>query len=105
LEEATETGSAPPFYRQHVTIAATSTELNLAEIGEGIMTRNLAQAEYPNDNVTIRRVINGGERDISFTITDTEQPDQGDYYYFKVEQANDAIAWSSPVWVGGYPSQ
>jgi hypothetical protein len=105
LEEATETGWAPPFYRQRATIAATSIELNLAEIVAGIMTRNLPQAEYPNDSVAIRRVINGGERDISFRISDAEQPDQGDYYYFKVEQANDAIAWSSPVWVGGYPSQ
>jgi hypothetical protein len=105
LEETTETGSAPPFYRQHATIPATSEELPLSEIVDGKMTRNIPQADYPNDNITIRRVINGGERDISFQITDAEQPDQGDYYYFKVEQANDEIAWSSPVWVGGYPSR
>lgn len=105
LDEAAETGSAPPFYRPHATIPATSVELALADIVDGMMSRNLPQADYPNDGVSLRRVINGGERDISFTFTDTEQPDQGDYYYVKVEQANDAIAWSSPVWVGGFPSR
>ena len=105
LEEATETGSAPPFYRSHATIPAASVELALADIVDGVLNRNLPQADYPNDGITIRRVINGGEKDISFSFTDTERPDQGDYYYFKVEQANDAIAWSSPVWIGGYPSR
>jgi len=105
LEEATETGSAPPFYRVHATIPATSIELALADIVDGMLSRNLPQSDYPKDGVTVRRVINGGERDISFSYTDTERPDQGDYYYFKVEQADDAIAWSSPVWVGGYASR
>lgn len=105
LEEATETGSAPPFYRQHATIPAISADLELADIVEGKMTQNFPQADYPNDNVTIRRVITGGERDVSFTLSDDEQADQGDYYYFRVEQANDEIAWSSPIWVGGYSSQ
>lgn len=105
LEEATETGSAPPFYRLHATIPATTAELNLAEIVDGKMVRSLPQAEYPNDNVTLRRVISDGERDVSFTVSDVENADQGDYYYFRVEQANDEIAWSSPVWVGGFSSR
>ncbi|HAU24007.1 MAG TPA: hypothetical protein DCX09_04935 [Gammaproteobacteria bacterium] len=105
LEEASETGSAPPFYRAHATIPAASAELALSEIVDGMMSRNIPQADYPDDSVTIRRVITGGQRDISFNMTDAENADQGDYYYFKVEQANDSIAWSSPVWVGGMPSR
>ena len=90
-----------------VSAAARTWSVPAAEIKvvDGVLSRNVPQADYPNDSITVRRVISGGERDISFTVTDTEQPDQGDYYYFKVEQANDAIAWSSPVWVGGYPSR
>jgi len=42
---------------------------------------------------------------VSFTFEDASFPDQGDYYYFKVEQANDAIAWSSPIWIGGLSSR
>lgn len=105
LEEATETGSAPPFYRPHATVPATTAELVLAEISAGMLSRNIPQADYPDDKVTLRRVISAGQRDISFSFSDSEQPDQGDYYYFKVEQADDAIAWSSPVWVGGYSSR
>lgn len=103
LDAARETGSAPPRYREHAAIPATSVELDLAEITGGTMSKNIPQADYPEDKVTLRRVINGGERDISFTVSDAERPDQGDYYYFRVEQADDAIAWSSPIWVGGFP--
>ncbi|MCH2323362.1 MAG: DUF3604 domain-containing protein [Pseudomonadales bacterium] len=105
LDETIETGSAPPFYRRHATIAATQTEIALSELEEGKITRTLAGPDYPEDAITIRRVITEGTKDISFSFDDTSFPDQGDYYYFKVEQANDAIAWSSPIWIGGFPSR
>lgn len=105
LEEATETGSAPPFYRRHVTIDGTATEIALNELVEGKIERRLAAPNYPDDAITIRRVITEGEKEISFSIEDSDSPDQGDYYYIRVEQANDAIAWSSPVWIGGFPSR
>ena len=105
LDETIETGSAPPFYRRHATIAATQTEIALSELEEGKITRTLAGPDYPEDAITIRRVITEGTKDISFSFDDHSFPDQGDYYYFKVEQANDAIAWSSPIWIGGFPSR
>ena len=105
LDETIETGSAPPFYRRHATIAATQTEIALSELEEGKITRTLAGPDYPEDAITIRRVITEGTKDISFSFDDPSFPDQGDYYYFKVEQANDAIAWSSPIWIGGFPSR
>lgn len=105
LDETTETGSAPPFYRPHATIAATQTDIALSELEEGKITRTLAGPDYPEDAITIRRVITEGTKDISFSFDDPSFPDQGDYYYFKVEQANDAIAWSSPIWIGGFPSR
>ena len=105
LDETTETGSAPPFYRPHKTIAANQTDIALSELEEGKITRTLAGPDYPEDAITIRRVITEGTKDISFSFDDPSFPDQGDYYYFKVEQANDAIAWSSPIWIGGFPSR
>ena len=105
LDETIETGSAPPFYRRHATIDATQTEIALSELEEGKITRTLAGPDYPEDAITIRRVITEGTKDISFSFDDHSFPDQGDYYYFKVEQANDAIAWSSPIWIGGFPSR
>lgn len=105
LEEATETGSAPPFFRERATIPATQTEFALSELVQAKVTRTLPAQDYPDDAITLRRVITEGRREVSFTFEDASFPDQGDYYYFKVEQANDAIAWSSPIWIGGLSSR
>ncbi|MBM88128.1 MAG: hypothetical protein CMQ41_07075 [Gammaproteobacteria bacterium] len=105
LDETTETGSAPPFYRLHQTITATQAEISLSELEKGKITKKFAGPEYPDDAVTIRSVITEGAKEISFAFDDSGFPDQGDYYYLKVQQANDAIAWSSPIWIGGFPSR
>lgn len=105
LEEATETGSAPPFYRTHVTTPASEVSLRLDQLEQGRLTHAMPAQDYPDDSITVRRVVNDGVRELNFEFSDTEEPDQGDYYYIKVEQANDAIAWSSPIWVGGFASR
>ena len=64
-----------------------------------------AHRRLPDDRITLRRLIRNGPRDVSFDYTDEDTPRQGDYYYVRVRQVNDAMAWSSPVWVGGYPSR
>ena len=53
------------------------------------------------DHIRIRRIITDGSRDVSFEVTD-QGTAQGDYYYVRAVLTNDAIAWSSPVWIGGY---
>lgn len=103
FDEAIETGSAPPFYRTHVTIPATEVQIQLADLKNSKLTKTVPAENYPDDSITLRRVVKDGVREINFSFTDNEDPDQGDYYYVKVVQANDAIAWSSPIWVGGYP--
>ena len=105
LQQTRESGSAPPIYRQHQTIPATAATLALADIANGQLRQRIPQQDYPDDGVKLQRVINGGEKDVSFAITDADNPDQGDYYYIRVQQVNDALAWSSPVWVGGLPSR
>lgn len=105
FEEATETGSAPPFYRTHVTIPASEAILRLGDLQQGILRHTMPAQNYADDSITLRRLTDNGVKDTSFEFTDTENPDQGDYYYLKVEQVNDAAAWSSPIWVGGFPSR
>ena len=102
LEETRETGSAPPFYRPPAVIPAARLRLTL---NAGGIDRAVPVDDYPDDRVTLRRIIRDGPRDVSFSHTDEEDPRQGDYYYVRVHQVNDAMAWSSPVWVGGYPSR
>ena len=105
LEEAAETGSAPPFYRPRAVIPGGRVRLPLSELRGGRLERLLPIENYPRDSVTLRRVRPDGPRDLTFSYTDTDTPRQGDYYFVRVRQLNDAMAWSSPVWVGGHPSQ
>ena len=104
LEEASETGSAPPFYRERATIEGGQVRLRLADLRGGRFEHKMPIENYPDDSITLRRIVDG-ERDVEFSVTDSDEPRQGDYYYVHVRQLNDAMAWSSPVWVGGYPSQ
>ena len=80
---------------------AAEVALELRGLATGNVQRELAFDGYV-DTVTLRPVIAAGELDVSFTMED-EGARQGDYYYVRIVQANDAIAWSSPIWVGGYP--
>ena len=105
LEEAAETGSAPPFYRPRAVIPGGRVRLPLTELRGGRLEKLLPIENYHRDSVTLRRVRPDGPRDLTFSYTDTDTPRQGDYYYVRVRQLNDAMAWSSPVWVGGFPSQ
>ena len=100
LEEARETGSAPPFFRPPADVPGRRVRLTLAAGG---VDRTVPADGYPDDRITLRRLIRNGPRDVSFSHTDEDDPRQGDYYYVRVRQVNDALAWSSPVWVGGYP--
>ena len=105
LEEALETGSGPPSVRRHVDIPGQRVRLGLADMRRGQLERLLPADGYPEDGVTLRRIIRDGERDVEFSYTDEREPGEGDYYYVRVRQVNDAMAWSSPVWVGGYASR
>ncbi len=103
LEETREAGSAPPIYRPPATIAASTLQLPVAQTAAGEVRATMPIPDY-DDYIALRRV-GPGVRDVAFAYTDTSTPRQGDYYYVRVLQANDAAAWSSPIWVGGYPSR
>ncbi|MBK5293410.1 MAG: hypothetical protein JJE04_17270, partial [Acidobacteriia bacterium] len=38
-------------------------------------------------------------QDASFTFTDTQPLDKESYYYVRVQQVDEQVAWSSPVWI------
>lgn len=40
-----------------------------------------------------------GEHRVNLQFTDSNTPDGSSYYYVRVTQENDAIAWGSPIWV------
>ena len=100
LVEALETGGAPPVYRPPQRVPADSFTLNLRDLQQGRVEHSQAIDDYV-DRTTLRRVITDGPREVAFEVSDTGVK-QGDYYFVRVVQANDAIAWSSPVWIGGH---
>ena len=103
LEERDEVGAGPPIFRAHATLPPANLELPLADLEDGRLSRTLPFDIY-EDTVTLRRITVDGPDDVHFELDDTGSI-QGDYYYVRVTQVNDAMAWSSPVWVGGYPNR
>ncbi len=100
LVETRETGGAPPFYRPAQRVPAESFSLALRDITAGRVSHTQVFDGY-EDTTTLRRIITDGPKVVDFELTDEGQK-HGDYYYVRVVQANDATAWSSPVWIGGH---
>jgi len=100
LIETPETGGAPPVYRPHTRVPATSFAFTLRDMDNGQITHTQHVDDY-EDRVVLRKVITDGPRQVDIEFTDTGHK-HGDYYYLRVVQTNDAMAWSSPVWIGGH---
>jgi len=101
LAAGREFGGAPPIYRPHQPIPPERLTLLLADLAGGAWSRALPLEVY-EDTVTVRRLVSEGERDVHFELEDRGTT-QGDYYFVRVKQVDDAEAWSSPIWVGGHP--
>ena len=39
------------------------------------------------------------EKEVSFTFVDNQAPSGESYYYVRVIQVDDQMAWSSPIWI------
>lgn len=103
LEPALETGDDPPLYRPPQELGPAEASLSFRDMQGGTVAVNLPADMY-TDQVTLRRIIANGEMQTSFEFVDTSER-QGDYYFMRVRQIDDGLAWSSPIWVGGYPAQ
>lgn len=101
LNQAREFGGGPPKIRRHQLITAGTVSLTLSDMKEGLVQEPVEFQGYV-DSISLRRVVREGEMDVSFRIELEPGKLHGDYYYVRVTQANDAIAWSSPIWVGGF---
>ena len=100
LEAATEFGSGPPIYRRHQKMpeAAFELALNAAKNGQA---REALVSDIYEDVVSLQRVVLDGPSDVIFSWQDQGSV-QGDHYYVRVTQVDGAMAWSSPIWIGGY---
>ena len=100
LSAGREYGGGPPTFRQHQPFEEQTITMSLQGTHGESTHRHVPMTDYV-DHIRLRRIITDGARDVSFELTD-EGTRQGDYYYVRAVLTNDAIAWASPVWIGGY---
>lgn len=100
LNAGQEYGGGPPTFRPHQAFEATTISIKLPSREESSTHAHVPMQDY-TDYVKIRAIIEEGIKDVSFELIDSGST-HGDYYYFRAVMANDAMAWSSPIWVGGY---
>ena len=103
LEETRETGGGPPKVRRHQTVPTAHVELSLSDLRDGLVQSQINSVGF-TDVVTMRKVRTDGAKVVEFQVSDTGER-HGDYYYVRVRQANDAIAYSSPIWIGGFAAK
>ncbi len=64
-------------------------------------TTDLEKVELVKNNVVVESFPCQGVLG-DFTHTDASKPHRGNYYYLRVEQTDDHLAWSSPIWLGSH---
>lgn len=98
-----EFGGAPPIYRQHQRLDPATLQVRLTDLKSGAQVARIPAPDY-QDEISVHRLASSGTLAANFEVEDTGTG-EGDYYYVRVIQSNDAMAWSSPVWVGGRAPQ
>ena len=103
IEGGVEFGGAPPIYRQHQRLDPATLQVRLTDLKSGAQVARIPAPDY-QDEVSVRQLVGNGTLVANFEVEDSGTL-EGDYYYVRVVQSNDAMAWSSPVWVGGRAPQ
>lgn len=96
--------STLPTTSQIVTLPtpAAQVTLRLADAEDGRLVHGMKVGRY-RDTITLRYIDPDGPMDREFEVVDTENMLNSDYYYIRVQQLDNEMAWSSPIWVGGEP--
>ena len=81
-----------------------SARFRFRDLKVGQTTRTFSDGPF-HDSITLRRIRSNAPLDQEFEFTDTDNPLPGDHYYVRVTQLDDGVAWSSPIWVGGFAKQ
>ena len=77
----------------------------------GTLTRTLGQqaesnemlftGEFPRESAMLHRVVFADHYETEFAVDDEAESETTDWYYVRVVQTNEQMAWSSPIWVDG----
>ena len=101
LDETREFGKSPVQIREQRTMPEQRLRLGFSELREGFLAKELPIGGPDTDRITLQLIGDDQPLDYDFEFVDTGEMARGDYYYVRVKQLNGAMAWSSPIWVGG----
>jgi hypothetical protein len=99
LEEARESGFAPPLVRQPAIVPAAGFTLRFSDLVESRLERELELGPHV-DRVSLQVIDPAASLDRELEFDDLATPAASDYYYVRVTQLDGEMAWSSPFWVG-----
>jgi hypothetical protein len=55
--------------------------------------------EFPKESAMLHRLVFADNYQTSYTVHDEDDGREVNWYYLRAIQANDQLAWSSPIWV------
>ena len=101
LSAAKEQPTSPPLFRRNVDMPPQTIRFPLRDVLQKPVTHKKSIRGF-EESVTVRHVVDHPVMDYVIDFTDAESPKHGDYYFVRVRQIDGGVAWSSPVWIGGF---
>ena len=75
-------------------VSLSQTFRQLAESGEMLFT-----GDFPKESAMLHRLVFNDHYETSYKVSDIDVGKDLNWYYLRVVQANEQLAWSSPIWV------
>ena len=101
LREGREDIDVTPILRPSSKIPGSRQMISMYDLRQGRIMRALSVDGY-EDQISFELVDPDSEVDVGFEFTDETGVREGDYYYVRISQLDDHVAWSSPIFVGGF---
>ncbi|MCU0914529.1 MAG: DUF3604 domain-containing protein [Planctomycetes bacterium] len=80
--------------RSPTTVSLSQTFRQLADSGETLFT-----GDFPKESALLHRLVFHDHYHTSYRVSDVDDGRQVSWYYLRAVQANNQLAWSSPIWV------
>jgi hypothetical protein len=80
--------------RKPTNVSLSQTFGQLAQSGEMLFT-----GDFPKESAMVHRLVFHDHYHTSYKVSDTDDGKGLNWYYLRATQANNQVAWSSPIWV------
>lgn len=101
IEPDTESGTPLIVTRPH-TAPALDMRFALADVAAAGRLVQTSPGAVTDDLVSLRRIALDVPMERTISWTEEAPTSSEDYYYVRVRQVDGSMAWSSPIWVGGF---